>query len=61
MPFHLSSRQAAVHARESGAGELVLTHIWPTLDRDVSKQQAAEAFNGPIDTAIEGHTFEVGS
>ena len=42
LPFHLSSRQAAVHARESGAKELVLTHIWPALDHAVSKEQAAE-------------------
>ena len=32
LPFHMSSRQAADHARESGVGKLVLTHIWPSLD-----------------------------
>ncbi|MGH2635175.1 MAG: MBL fold metallo-hydrolase [Actinomycetota bacterium] len=61
LPFHMSSRQAAVHARAAGAGRLVLTHVWPTLDKDVSKQQAAEAYDGPIDVAVEGKTFEVGS
>ncbi len=60
LPFHLSSRQAAIHAREAGVSELVLTHIWPTLDHDVSKTQAAEEFDGPIDTAVEGAVFEVG-
>ncbi len=60
LPFHLSSRQAAIHAREAGVSELVLTHIWPTLDHDVSKTQAAEEFDGPIDTAVEGAAFEVG-
>ncbi|HEY7756486.1 MAG TPA: MBL fold metallo-hydrolase [Actinomycetota bacterium] len=59
LPFHLSSRQAAVHARESGAAELVLTHIWPTLDKEISKAQAAEEFDGPIDAAAEGMIFEV--
>jgi ribonuclease BN (tRNA processing enzyme) len=54
LPFHLSARQAAVHAREAGAARLILTHIWPTLDRDVSRAQAAEAYAGPIDTAAEG-------
>ena len=61
LPFHLSSRQAAVHAREAGAGRLILTHIWPTLDRAVSRAQAAEAYSGQIDIAGEGMRFEVGS
>ena len=61
LPFHLSSRQAAIHAREAGVRELVLTHIWPTLDRDVSKQQAAEEYDGPIEAAVEGAAFEVGA
>jgi ribonuclease BN (tRNA processing enzyme) len=60
LPFHLSARQAAIHAREAGVGRLVLTHIWPTLDKDVSRQQASEEFDGPIDIATEGATLEVG-
>jgi ribonuclease BN (tRNA processing enzyme) len=60
LPFHMSARQAAIHARESGVGELVLTHIWPTLDREVSKLQASEEYEGPIDAAVEGEAFEVG-
>jgi ribonuclease BN (tRNA processing enzyme) len=60
LPFHMSARQAATHAREAGAARLVLTHIWPTLDREVSRQQAAEEFAGPIDAAVEGMTIEVG-
>jgi ribonuclease BN (tRNA processing enzyme) len=60
LPFHMSSRQAAMHAREAGAGALVLTHIWPTLDKDVSKEQAAEEYEGPIAAATEGAAFEVG-
>jgi len=59
-PFHLSSRQAAVHARKAGAGRLVLTHIWPSLDRETSKAQAAEEFDGPIDVAVEGLRLKVG-
>ena len=59
LPFHLSSRQAAVHAREAGVKHLILTHIWPTLDREISKTQAAEAYAGPIDAAGEGMRFEL--
>jgi len=59
LPFHLSSRQAAIHAQEAGVKRLLLTHIWPTLDREVSKAQAAEAYSGPIDAAAEGMRFEL--
>jgi ribonuclease BN (tRNA processing enzyme) len=60
LPFHLSARQAAVHAREAGAGLLLLTHIWPTSDREVSLAQAAEEFDGPIELATEGLRRQVG-
>ena len=60
LPFHLSSRQAAIHAREAGVGSLVLTHIWPTLDHSVSVEQASEEYEGPITSAVEGMRFEVG-
>ncbi len=61
LPFHMSSRQAAIHARESGSSSLVLTHIWPTLDREISQAQAAEEYEGSIDVATEGKVFGVGS
>jgi len=60
LPFHMSSRQAAMHAHESGVGKLVLTHIWPSLDHEKSKAQAAEEYDGPIDAAVEGMRFEIG-
>ena len=60
LPFHLSARQAAIHARDSGSKRLVLTHIWPTLDKDVSAEQASEEFHEEIDTALEGQVYEVG-
>ena len=61
MPFHLSSRQAAMHAREAGVGKLVLTHIWPALDHEVSTAQAVEEFSGPVNSAVEGATYGVSS
>jgi ribonuclease BN (tRNA processing enzyme) len=39
---------------------LILTHIWPTSDREMSRVQAAEEFNGPIELATEGLRLEVG-
>ena len=60
LPFHLSSRQAAIHARNAEVRKLVLTHVWPTHDRDVSIEQAAEEYPGPIEAAVDGMRFEVG-
>lgn len=59
LPFHLSSRQAALHARRAEVGKLLLSHIWPTLDGEVSKAQAAEEYAGPIEVAVEGMRLEV--
>lgn len=60
LPFHLSSRQAAVHAREAGVGRLVLTHIWPSLDPAVSVAQAAEEYDGPIELAVDNARYGLG-
>ncbi len=60
LPFHLSARQAAEHATRSGAKRLMLTHIWPSLDQEVSRRQAAEAYDGEILLAAEDMTLEVG-
>ena len=57
--FHLTARQAATHATRAGAGRLVLSHFWPTHDRDVSREQAAEAFDGELVLFDEGETVEV--
>jgi ribonuclease BN (tRNA processing enzyme) len=61
MPFHMSSRQAAIHARGAGVNKLVLTHIWPTFNRQVSVEQAAEVYDGPIEAAVEGMRLRVGT
>src|SRR5205807_5597004 len=52
-PYHLTSRQAAEHARRAGARRLLLSHFWPGADRDVSREQAEEAFDGEIVLAAE--------
>ena len=57
--FHLSAAQAAEHAARAGAGRLLLTHVTPDLNSDVSRQQAAEIFDGTVDVAVPGSVWEV--
>lgn len=61
MPIHLTARQAGEAARDAGPGTLILTHIWPTLDRTISMEEAGQAFDGNIELAEEGMVREVGS
>lgn len=56
---HLTARQAGDTARAAGAGALVLTHLWPTIDPERSRQDAAEAYGGPVELAAVGARYEV--
>ena len=58
--FHMSARQAGEHAARAGAGRLVITHIWPTLDPEDSRAEAAGAFDGAIEVARGGRRWTVG-
>jgi ribonuclease BN (tRNA processing enzyme) len=60
LPFHLSGRQAGEHAQAAEVDRLVLTHIWPSLDKERSRTEAAETFSGPIDIAREGMVLQIG-
>ncbi|HEX2023414.1 MAG TPA: MBL fold metallo-hydrolase [Acidimicrobiales bacterium] len=56
---HLSARQAGEAARAARAGRLVLTHLWPTVDRDLSRREAEAAFGGPVAVAVDNERYEV--
>lgn len=49
--IHMKAREAGRIAREAGAARLALTHIWPLRDPEVSRAEAAEEFDGPVDLA----------
>jgi ribonuclease BN (tRNA processing enzyme) len=56
---HLTPREAGEHGRAAGAKRLVLTHISDELDAEWARQEAAEAFGGPVDVAREGAVYEI--
>ena len=56
---HLTPREAGEHARGAHAGRLVLTHISDELDAEWARDEAADAFGGPVEVAREGAVYEV--
>jgi len=56
--LHLTGKQAGVAAAEAGVGRLVLTHIPPWHHPDVPLAEAREAFDGPLEAAVTGSTYE---
>lgn len=50
---HLTAGQAGLLAHEANARVLVLTHLWPTVDREVARAEAQAAFEGRVIIAEE--------
>jgi len=56
---HLTAREAGALARDAGARELVLVHVWPTNDRALMAVHAAETFDGAVTVATEFDEFDI--
>jgi ribonuclease BN (tRNA processing enzyme) len=56
---HLSARQAGTMARAAEVGQLVLTHVMPTVDVDAVRTEGVEAFGGPVEIAAIDAVYEV--
>jgi ribonuclease BN (tRNA processing enzyme) len=57
--FLSSATEAGSQARRAQARSLVLTHLTPGTDADLARREAAAAYNGPVDVAASGLTFEI--
>ena len=57
---HLTPEQAGDLAREAGAGRLVLTHFYPTVETSDPARRAAGRFPGRITVARDGDRFAIG-
>lgn len=56
---HMTPREAGDLARESGAHTVVLTHLWPTVDRDAAAAEVRERFAGRVIVAEELDTIDI--
>jgi ribonuclease BN (tRNA processing enzyme) len=58
-PHHLTAREAGLIAREAGAAQLMLTHIWPALDPGRSVQEAEHSFGKEVGLAVPGMAVKI--
>lgn len=58
-PIHLLARQAGEIAAAAGAGRTVLTHVWSANDPDRVLEEAAAAYDGPLELAFNANPIEV--
>lgn len=57
--IHMWAIEAGRVAGDAGAKRLVLTHIWPTFDPEDAVREAAKAYSGPVEAAVEGKVYDV--
>ena len=56
---HLTPAEAGEHGARARVGRLVLTHISDELDEEWARDEAAKAFDGPVQVAREGAVYEL--
>jgi ribonuclease BN (tRNA processing enzyme) len=57
--IHMTGSEAAEIARQAQAARLVLTHIPPWHDKHDALREARGVYDGPIELAAEGSTYEL--
>jgi ribonuclease BN (tRNA processing enzyme) len=58
-PYHLHAVEAGEIAARAGVARLIVTHVAPTLDPEISVAEAAEVFDGPVMWAAPGWEGDV--
>lgn len=58
---HMTASEAGRLAAEAGARSLVLTHVWPTNDRERMRDAASAEYAGPVSIATELETYDIPS
>jgi ribonuclease BN (tRNA processing enzyme) len=56
---HMSAREAGRTARDAAVERLVITHLWPRVDRDAAKAEAEAAFGDEVTVATPGDRYVV--
>ncbi len=57
--IHLTGVEAGAHADAAGVGRLLLTHLLPFHDPQVLLAEARTTYDGPVDVAACGVTYDV--
>jgi ribonuclease BN (tRNA processing enzyme) len=57
--IHLTGTDVGNMAKRAGVGRLVLTHIPAWHDRQVAHDEARAVWDGPLDLAVAGATYDV--
>ncbi len=56
---HMTPREAGELAADAQVATLVLTHLWPSVDREQARREASECFEGRIIVASELESIDV--
>ncbi len=59
VPGHLTAQEAGILAKRANVGRLVLTHLPHWGDHSDLKREAAAEYDGPVDLAEEGKSWEI--